>query len=717
MWFLDTAIFSRMIISCIVLMIISIVSTKAFKNNVMKHFLLPVSVLLIGFVSWQLCLFYVCYTLITYSFVKMLKSAKSLRKTLFALLCLMCTLPFFYIRLAGFLDFLPVLFVLVGFSYNMLKAIDALYYTYYTDMDIPLYVYANYILFFPTVTSGPIFRYRDFEATFNNPGEVDGVRVEESIKKTIRGLFKKMVALYFVNYALESIMYTVVDGEKVLNEFTLFTSLCVVALSYLTLYFDLSGYSDIAIGLGRITGIEVPENFKKPWLSPSFTVFWRNWHVTLSDFIREHIFVVLNGKKLNKFASAAIGFVTMLVMSLWHGFTTPFVVSGVYNGLLLAIENLFGITKSDKKKNKAVFYLRCVVVSLLFGINSMIFIFEFDTIIAVLSGFFSNIIMLVLLMVIVAVATFLFYLVFKSEKTTKTLTSFSFAILFVLTFFAVDRYLTYNNPFVGNQMFTPNDFEITQYKHPEKIWDKVLFGNSVVISGYVEEKSQSGFINLGLDCGTVSDLEKILEKGHVNVGSELCVALNYLTLYDEFDTNPTYIWHKKWYQPAAYFHRDKIISALDGVKERIASNHPYPFSGYYKYPLEKSVYIGNLSEQDLRKKEEVYKERYYNLGDDKFNKNIKSLKNVADFCEKNGIEMFVVWMPWNPDAYYPPICDKLKGRVEQVLEETGVEIYDMTSSMEKEYFHDTGHIEYENGAHVFTSLFDGIVESWHDENK
>ena len=717
MWFLDTAIFSRMIVACLVLMITSIVSTKAFGKNIMKHLLLPIDILLIGYVSWQLCVFYICYTLVTYGFVKIMKNLKHMRKTMFVTLCLMCTLPFFYTRLCGFLDSLPVLFVLVGFSYNMLKAIDAVYYTYYTDINIPLYTYANYILFFPTVTSGPIFRYRDFEVTFSNPAVVDGERCEEGIKKVIRGLFKKMVALYFVSAALEKIMYTATDTEKLLNDFTFFTSLCVIALSYLTLYFDLSGYSDIAIGLGRIVGINVPENFKKPWLSPSFTVFWRNWHVTLSDFIREHIFVVLNGKKLNKYVSALIGFVTMFVMALWHGFTTPFVVSGVYNGLLLAIENVFGITKSDKKKNKAVFYLRCVLVSLLFGINSMIFIFDFNTIKSVLLGLVSQPFVLIAVVSVCALVTVLFYLIFKNEKATKTVSSFSFVIVFCIVFLGVDSYLTYNNPFVGNQMFTPNDFEITQYEHPEKEWDKVLFGNSVVISGYVEEKSQSGYVNLGIDCGQLCDLEKMLEKGYINVGSELAIGLNYLTLYDEFDTNPTYIWHKKWYQPVAYFHRDKIMTALDGIKTRMQSGHPYPFSGYYKYPLEKSVYYGNLTEKELRDKEEIYNERYYGLEQEKFDKNINSLKNIVKFCDKNEIELFVFWMPWNPDALYPELCERLKDRVGKVLEVTNVEIYDLTNSMKPEYFHDTGHIEYEKGAPVFTAKFDELVDRWHKENK
>lgn len=378
MWFLEADIFSRMVLSSVLLCLVSVLSCAIFKKNVMKHLLLPIDLLLIGYVSVKLCAFYVVYTLITFLFVKILKNVKHLRKTLFVLLCLLCTVPFFYSRFTSFFDFLPEIFLLVGFSYNMLKAVDALYFTYYADTDIPLYTYANYMLFFPVITSGPIFRYRDFAKSFDKPKEIKPDLCEKCVKRVIKGLFKKMVALYFVNNYL---LFVVEKGE-----FDTVYSLVVIALSYVALYLDLSGYSDIAIGLGSITGIIVPENFKKPWLSPSFTVFWRNWHVTLSDFIREHIFVVLNGKKLNRFVSALIGFCTMFVMALWHGFTNIFVVSGVYNGLLLAIENLFGITRADKKKHRILFYVRCLVVSFLFGINSMIFLFDFDTIFAVLKG-------------------------------------------------------------------------------------------------------------------------------------------------------------------------------------------------------------------------------------------------------------------------------------------------------------------------------------------
>ena len=94
-------------------------------------------------------------------------------------------------------------------------------------------------------------------------------------------------------------------------------------------------------------------------------------------------------------------------------------------------------------------------------------------------------------------------------------------IAIVLAIAVGDLALTYNNFIVNSDYFVKNDFEITQYKHSEKVWDKVFFGNSVVISAYMEDKSSKGYVNLGLDYGVVTDLWKMIEKKHINIGSEL----------------------------------------------------------------------------------------------------------------------------------------------------------------------------------------------------
>ena len=158
-------------------------------------------------------------------------------------------------------------------------------------------------------------------------------------------------------------------------------------MSYFLFWLDMSGYADIAIAMGGFMGLKVPENFKKPLKAASMTQFWRNWHVSLTDWIREHIFVVLNGKRLTKYQGAMIGFGTMLVMGLWHGFTAHFIIEGLFNGVILAVENLCGITTVRARPKKPYLFFRRAVVVLLFSITTIFYTLDATQLANVLRGF------------------------------------------------------------------------------------------------------------------------------------------------------------------------------------------------------------------------------------------------------------------------------------------------------------------------------------------
>ena len=345
-------------------------------------FLLLFDLGLLFFVSWQLALFYVGYTLVTYAMLRILKAAKGqgLRRILFILFCALCAAPFFYARFALMLPFLPAIFTLVGFAYNMLKAIDGVFYVYYADKDIPLIAYANFLLFFPVLTSGPILRYRDFERDYLSPKPVTAQVTTDAVKRLIRGMFKKMVLVALLVLVLDRLLAA---------RLCLPVSLALIVVSYFTLYFDLSGYSDIAIAVASFTGFSVAENFKNPLTAASFTQFWRKWHVTLSDWIREHIFVVVNGKRLSRPVSAAIGMCTMIVMSLWHEFSWETIVGGAYMGFFLLVENLFNLSTVDKRRTpKGIYWTRCFLVNFFFGINALSFTLSLGEILEVVKGLF-----------------------------------------------------------------------------------------------------------------------------------------------------------------------------------------------------------------------------------------------------------------------------------------------------------------------------------------
>lgn len=379
MWYLQSDILFRLLIACGAMIVFSGLSRLLFKKDFGPKVLIFADMAVIGYVSVHLLFASLVYTIITYILVCFLRRAKKCKKFLFVFLSLVCTIPFFYGRMTEFFPSLPVIITFVGIAYHMLKAVDAMYFVYYTDMKIPFLTYANYMLFFPVFTSGPIFRYRDFLKVYNKPVPLDGKRFICCLKRFIKGMFKKMVVLFFV----QTLFTHLLGAEK-----NILISFLLVVLSYFTLFFDLSGYSDIAISVGNAMGYTVPENFRKPWAAASFTQFWRNWHITLSDWVREHIFVVLNGKRLKRIPSALVGFAIMFVMEMWHGFAFINIIGGIYNGLCLGLENLFGLTTADKRKmNKGVYILRCFIVNFLFAVNTLMVTVSGEQFFEILRGF------------------------------------------------------------------------------------------------------------------------------------------------------------------------------------------------------------------------------------------------------------------------------------------------------------------------------------------
>jgi len=358
---------------------------KLFPRKIINLLLPVLETGIIFFIDSRLAVFYVLYILLGLLFSKVLfkcvgsSEHKTGSKVLFALFSAAATIPFFLSRADVFGVALPFPVISVGIAFQMLKMIDAYYFVYYALEPIDALAYINYMLFLPVFTAGPIFRYRDFIKTYESPLALDSALLTDCFKRLVRGMFKKVVLVELDSLLLNYLLS--LDGRW-------YISITVVALSYALLYLDLSGYSDIAIAFGKVAGYDVPENFKKPLSAPTFTQFWRSWHATLSDWIREHIYVVVAKKRLSKAVSAMIALCTMVLMSLWHGFNKLYLVAGVYNGLLLMFENLFSMTTVNRRKAKrSVYILRCAAVNFLFGLNTLVFTVSPDKIIPVLKGF------------------------------------------------------------------------------------------------------------------------------------------------------------------------------------------------------------------------------------------------------------------------------------------------------------------------------------------
>lgn len=344
-------------------------------------FLVIFDLALIAYVSEKLAAFYLAYTAGSYLLIWLLRRAERRRRPLFVLFCLFDTAPFFFFRLVSISTESLFYIMLIGFACNMLKAIDGLFFVYYTKEDIRPLAYANFLLFFPVVTAGPIFRYRDFIKYYDKPQPPTAAICEKCAKRLILGLFKKLVLVFWVQLLLNRALQL---GQH------FYVSFALAALSYAILFLDLSGYSDIAVAMGTFIGVPVPENFKNPLTAASFTQFWRKWHVTLMDWIREHIFAAVSGKRLNKYQSALAGLGAMVIMGLWYRFSLIALMGGVYMGAFLVIENIFGWTAADRRDTgKAVYALRCLLVTFFFGINAMTYTLSGTQLAQTVGGFFK----------------------------------------------------------------------------------------------------------------------------------------------------------------------------------------------------------------------------------------------------------------------------------------------------------------------------------------
>lgn len=277
-------------------------------------------------------------------------------------------------------------------------------------------------------------------------------------------------------------------------------------------------------------------------------------------------------------------------------------------------------------------------------------------------------------------------------------------LLAVAVFCLLDYGMCRSNWIPDSGFFRRNDFEVTQKKHPEAVWDGVIFGSSELISGYREDLSSAGYVNLGMEYGVITDLEVLLEDGYIQVGQELVLALNWGVLCDGLDTDPTYIWKRGALEPYCYFQRNRLSRFLrDNFSALIGSGEPRK---RVYLEQEKSYYHGHMSQQELEDRVKSLNERFFSDGTEGFSENLAALSRVFAWCAEHGVQVRAFWMPENPTAPMGEKNDAVKALALAQCRNAGVAVCDMTDAIAAECFHDTGHIEYDDGSAVFTEVLD-----------
>lgn len=234
----------------------------------------------------------------------------------------------------------------VGISFFTFQALAYLWDVYYKKIKVEknILVYSLFVSFFPSILSGPINKaslvfpqIKNLRKQFDYPKIVDG------LKLLLWGMFMKTVVADRVGLYVDTILphYTNYTGTS-----------CLVAVFFYTIqiYSDFAGYSLMALGVGKILGFELTENFRRPYFSFSVTDFWRRWHISLSTWLKDYIYIPLGGSRCSKSRNYFNIVITFLVSGIWHGANWTFIIWGLLHGVFQVAEKMLGQQKCEYKR-------------------------------------------------------------------------------------------------------------------------------------------------------------------------------------------------------------------------------------------------------------------------------------------------------------------------------------------------------------------------------
>ncbi len=321
----------------------------------------------------------VCYTLLAYKTARIIESSNKPKNRTTALITFLVVVisTLFVFKYANF--FLDSGYSLFGFrlwpQLNLLLPLGISFYTFSTISYI-VDVYKGvtkakesildvglYVIFFPSLLAGPIVRAEVLMPQFACNASVDWMVIRSGIAQIVWGMLKKV----YVADSIAPIANEVFASPENVSAL----GLVLGTLAYtVQVYCDFSGYSDIAIGSARLLGIELPKNFEKPYLAYSITDFWRRWHISLSNWLRDYLYIPLGGNRGGNLRTYANLMITMLLGGLWHGAGWNWVVWGGLQGAMLSIERA---TKLSSKPTSKMNYVIRWLITLFLICTSWIF--------------------------------------------------------------------------------------------------------------------------------------------------------------------------------------------------------------------------------------------------------------------------------------------------------------------------------------------------------
>ena len=228
-----------------------------------------------------------------------------------------------------------------------------------------------YISLFPHLVAGPIVRYSTIAEEIDRR-KISLKDISDGVSRIILGLGKKVIIANSISTIVESLFGKFEDGYDAMSNVTVLGTWYGAVLVGLWYYYDFSGYSDMAIGMGRIFGFHFDENFKYPYICTSITEFWRRWHISLSSWFRDYVYIPLGGNRRGKTRQCINIMIVWSLTGFWHGASWNFMIWGAYFGALLLLEKLY----LGKKLEKSTGFVQHLYSVALIAIGWGIFYFE-----------------------------------------------------------------------------------------------------------------------------------------------------------------------------------------------------------------------------------------------------------------------------------------------------------------------------------------------------
>ena len=348
--------FNFLVLFPLIFLLYYLIPTRYQKGR--NVFLLTVSYLL--YLNWKpvYALILLSVTLVTYYSAKLIEKGEN-KKQIMILGGALSLLPLLFFKYFNFIN--EQVYVLlsalglrydlqglnwavpIGISFFTFQALGYLFDVYYNKIkaEKDFLTYALFISFFPSILSGPINKASLVIPQLKNLRPYfDYGKAVEGLKMLLWGMFMKVVVADRVALYVDTVLPNYMNYTGVT---------CFVASIFYTIqiYADFAGYSLMAIGVGKVLGFELTENFCRPYFAVSVTDFWRRWHISLSTWLKDYVYIPLGGSRCSKLRNYWNIFVTFLVSGIWHGANWTFIVWGIWHGIAQIIEKAIGQQKCE----------------------------------------------------------------------------------------------------------------------------------------------------------------------------------------------------------------------------------------------------------------------------------------------------------------------------------------------------------------------------------